>query len=116
MTRFGDKPVADVPVVLKTSNGSTIEARSDERGMVSLHIPDDFPDVVEGERDMRTADFMIHAEHTANGISYQTALSASYRINQAHWKSFELGVLVVGIGMIAGGYIGRVRKDKGKKA
>ncbi|MET0046410.1 MAG: hypothetical protein ABW066_01350 [Sedimenticola sp.] len=109
LVRFGGKPLANVPVVMETANGSRVEGVTDTGGRVRLHIPDDFPDVVEGERDRRAAELSVSAEHVARGITYQSMLSAEYRVNQGHWRSFELGLAVAGIGMIAGGFIGRKR-------
>lgn len=116
LVRFDDQPVSGIPVSIETTNGSTATASSDEKGIVKIHIPDDFPNVVEGERDMRDANFMLNAEYAKGDITYQTGLSATYRLNQSHWKSFELGALVIGLGMVAGGYIGRVRKTKGGRS
>ncbi len=116
LVRFGDKPVAGVPVTIETSNGSSDKALSDERGIVKIYIPDDFPDMVEGKRDMRSANFMLKTEHAENDITYQAALSAAYRVNQSHWKSFELGLAVIGLGMLAGGYIGRTGKSSGGRS
>ncbi len=112
MTRFQDQPIPNLPVVMETSNGSRVKAVSDNNGMVTMHIPDDFPNIIPGKRDRRSADFMVSAGYEKGGITYQTTLSAEYRVNQAHWKSLGWGAAVAGLGMIAGGFIGRTRNKK----
>ncbi|MES9906335.1 MAG: hypothetical protein ABW168_27095 [Sedimenticola sp.] len=113
--RFKQAFLPGVPVVMETANGSRLEGISDADGLVQFHIPDDFPNVVEGERDKRSADFTVTAAYEENGTEYQTLLSAEYRVNPQHWKSLSLGVTVTAIGLLAGGFIGRVRKT-GKSA
>jgi len=50
-------------------------------------------------------------------VTYQTLLSAEYRVNPSHWQSFGLGATVTGIGMLAGLFIGRIgRTDSRRKS
>jgi len=107
ITRFRDEPVPNLPVVFETANGSRIETKSDANGRVTILIPTDFPNLVQGERDKRSSDFMLSADYQEFGISYQSMLSAEYRINRLNWRSVEWGFLVAGIGIIGGGLIGR---------
>ncbi|MCP3668836.1 MAG: hypothetical protein GY814_00045 [Gammaproteobacteria bacterium] len=109
-TRFKQHPIPNLPVVMETTNGSRVETISDNNGMVTIRIPDDFPNIIPGERDRRSADFSVSAKYQDNGITYNTMLSAEYRVDQAHWKSLSWGFAVAGLGMIAGGFIGRTRK------
>lgn len=115
LLRFRGNPVPNHPIVMATANGSEVKGVTDGEGLVRMHIPDDFPNVVEGERDKRGAELTVSAELVSEGITYQSMLSAEYRVNQQHWKSFEMGLLVVGLGMLAGGYIGRKKNNKGSK-
>ncbi|MES9883797.1 MAG: hypothetical protein ABW185_23335 [Sedimenticola sp.] len=108
--RFKETLLSGVPVVMETANGSRIESISDTKGLVQFHIPNDFPNIVEGERDKRSAEFTVSAAYANGGTEYQTLLSAEYRVNPQHWKSLSLGVTVTAIGLLAGGFIGRVRK------
>lgn len=112
--RFQGKPVANIPVSLKTAHGNVIIGTSDKSGQVALHIPDDFPDVQAGERDERSAAFDVTAEYVIAGITYRTRLNSEYRVNPAHWQSLMLGMLVAGFGMVAGGFIGRAGLTKKK--
>ena len=65
--------------------------------------------------DRRTAQFTLSAEFSDGEISYQTMLSAEYRLNSAHWQSIGLGIAVTGLGMLAGGFIGRAKVIEGAK-
>ena len=118
LVRFKGQPLADQAVTLQTDNGSHVEYRTDSRGLVEIPIPDDFPDLVEGERDMRSANFMVSTDHAQDGVSYSSSLVMDYRINQNHWQSLNLGIAVAGLGMLVGGFIGRVKTatPKGGKA
>ncbi len=112
ITRFKGKPVPNLPVVFETTNGSRIETKSDNDGNVTITIPTDFPDMVPGKRDRRSADFMLSAEYKDSGINYQSALSGEYRVSRMNWRSVGWGSFVMVIGMVAGGFIGRSRKNK----
>ncbi len=113
--RFKGTPAAGIPVTLETSHGTRVNAVSDSEGEFSLHIPDDFPDLKEGERDKRTAEFSISAETKDNGILYRTMLSAEYRVNPSHWQSSGLGVAVTGFGMLAGVLLGSIGLTETKR-
>lgn len=117
--RFQGLPVAGQQVMLETANGSQVEATAAADGRVSLHIPDDFPDIVAGERDKRSAEFTVSTGYTEGDQMYQSTLNAAYRVNPHHWRSLNLGIVVVGIGMLAGGFIGRVgrgKKNRGRQS
>lgn len=115
LLRFKGTPAAGIPVTLETSHGNRVNTVSDSEGKVSLHIPDDFPGLKEGERDRRTAAFGISAEMKDTGILYQTLLSAEYRVNPGHWQSSGLGVAVTGFGLLAGVFLGRIGLTETKR-
>ena len=116
MVRFKGEPLANVEVALKTAHGNGSDAVSDKEGRVRLHIPDDFFDVVEWERDKRRADFAVTVEHQDGAMRYRSHLGAQYELNPMHWRSTTLGVLVIGIGMLAGAFLGRVRGRDSREA
>ncbi|MCU7844917.1 MAG: hypothetical protein KZQ93_13890 [Candidatus Thiodiazotropha sp. (ex Monitilora ramsayi)] len=115
LLRLHGEPAQNIPVSFESENGSQMKSVTDERGYVSFRLPDDFPDIVPGERDRRSAGFTITAETENAGITYQTMLTADYRVAPEHWQSTQLGLLVAGIGLITGGLIGRVKLQGGKK-
>jgi hypothetical protein len=114
LTRFNGQPVSDMEVTLTTTNGTRLSAKTDLDGRVSFEIPDDFPGVIAGERDKRLSQFTLSGEYISEQKRYTTQLNADYRLNPGHWQSTELGLLVVGIGFIAGGLLGRVKSSAGK--
>jgi len=107
LLRYRGAPAAHVPVSLETSNGTELSSVSDRNGIVSLRIPDDFSLLEAGERDRRSAEFTVSAETEDAGVVYQTRLSAEYRVNPSRWQSLELGMYVTGVGLLAGGFLGR---------
>jgi hypothetical protein len=114
LVRFNGQPVRDLEVRLQTSNGTHLSTTSDAEGRVVFRIPDDFPDLVEGERDRRLSQFTASSEYIQEDKRYTTQLNADYRINPSHWQSTPWGLLVIGVGFIAGGFIGRVNNPGGK--
>ncbi|MCP3867125.1 MAG: DUF4198 domain-containing protein [Gammaproteobacteria bacterium] len=113
--RFKGTPAAGIPVTLETSQGSSVDAVSDSAGKISLTIPDDFPDVKEGVRDQRRAELVIHAEMIEDGVTFRTRLGSEYRVNPSHWQSFGLGTAVTGLGMLAGVFLGRIKRTETKR-
>jgi len=112
--RLFGKPAANLPLTLETANGTRLEAVTDADGYARFMLPDDFPDVVTGERDRRSAEFAVSGGTTNGGKSYQTRLTATYHLSPSHWQSSPLGWAVVGIGFVAGGLLGR-QKGRGVK-
>jgi hypothetical protein len=115
LLRLHGLPVAGVPLTLSTDNGTTLEAVSDDSGRAVFRLPDDFPDLMAGARDTRSAGFSVSARKHEAGIDYRTTLAADYRINPAHWQSTPLGLLAAGFGVLAGGLLGRVKPKEGKR-
>lgn len=113
--RYRDQVLANHPVVLQTSNGSSVNGVSDSEGRVVFQIPDDFSDVVPGERDQRGAELSVSTEYQAEGVQYNSVLTAEYRVSPEHWQSKPWGVAVAGIGFVFGGFLTRriARHKKG---
>lgn len=112
--RYKDQVLANHPVVLRTSNGSSVDGVSDRQGRVVFQIPDDFPDIVPGERDRRGAELSLTTEHEAGSVRYHSTLTAEYRVSPEHWQSKPWGVAVAGAGFLFGGFLTR-RATRGKK-
>lgn len=112
IVRFQGQAAAGQQVTLETANGSRRQGTTNPEGRVSLHIPDDFPDIVAGERDKRSAEFTVSTSHTEDNQTYQTTLNAAYRVNPQHWHSLGMGIAVVGLGMLTGGLVGRTGRGK----
>jgi hypothetical protein len=115
LLRLHGLPAGGIPLTLRTANGTQLEAVSDTSGRVAFHLPDDFPGLVPGARDERSAAFTVSAEMRDADMNYQTTLSADYRVNPAHWQSTRWGWMVAGLGFVAGGLLGRTKNQGGKK-
>ena len=114
IVRFNGQPLAGSEVYLTTAHGSEVTAVTGPDGRVSLQIPDDFPDVIPGERDKRSAEFTVKTDYEQDQTSYRTTLNASYRVNPKHWQSTTMGIIVAGLGFVAGGFIGGIGRKQGK--
>jgi len=111
IVRFNGKPLSGIPVVLETSQGSRVEATSNDAGFVQFTIPDDFSDVKPGRRNNSPAELSLFAEYKTESTQYETTLSAAYFVDPNHWRSKGLGVAVAGLGLIAGGFIGGIGRS-----
>jgi hypothetical protein len=116
LVRMQGSPLAGQPITLTTSHGTQHTLTTGSDGRVEFQIPDDFPDLEEGERDRRQAQFSVSSEYSQDEVNYSTQLIADYRINPSHWQSTQLGLLVIGLGFLAGGYLGRNIKNAGDQA
>ncbi|WP_428605192.1 hypothetical protein [Sedimenticola sp.] len=115
IVRYRQQPLANQAVTLQTSHGSLVTATSDDVGRVVLTIPDDFPDVIAGQRDLRSAELSIQTEYQADAVHYTSALTAAYRLSPEHWQSKPWGFAVAGAGFIFGGLVTRrVARNKGR--
>lgn len=99
---FDNKPVVNSWVVLKTSNGTTLDSKTDSNGNVNFMLPDDFKNIKAGRRANKPEEFMLRTTYTANNISYKTNFTAPYSVNPSHWKSNSGGLLALSIGFISG--------------
>lgn len=105
--RFDGKPLANTPITLATANGSNLSLVSDRVGAVRFTLPDDFVETKPGRRNNRPAEFVLSSEIKRNGRIYRTSLSAPYHVDPAHWQSFGLGMMVLGVGFVSGLVVNR---------
>jgi hypothetical protein len=110
-------PLSGIPVVLETTQGSRVEAVSDDSGLVQFTIPDDFSEVKPGRRKNPPAELSLFAEYKTEAARYETTLSAAYYVDPGHWRSKGLGAAVAGLGLLAGGFIGGIGRgnNRGRK-
>ncbi len=116
LVRYKGEAVAELPVILETEFGSRLQGLTDKQGRVSFRIPNDFPEVQPGRSNNRPAEMWLTARRFNEGeMGYKTRLSASYYVNPSHWQSTGLAAAVFSIGLLAGGFLGRVRDVSGRK-
>ncbi len=112
---FEKKPLIDTWVILKTSNGSTIDSKTDSQGKVTFSLPEDFQNIKPGRRANKPAEFILRTVHIANNITYKTNFSAPYSVNPSHWKSNSGGILALSVGFISGIVVMRRHNKKTNK-
>lgn len=100
--RLTGKPLAGHPVQLVTTQGSLLDAVSDDKGRVAFVLPEDFAHVAPGRAANTPAEFIVSTAHTHDGVVRRTTLSAEYHANPAHWQSSFGGVLTLMIGFVGG--------------
>lgn len=99
---FNEKPLVDTWVIFQTSNGTTLDSKTDADGKVLFTLPDDFKEIKPGRRANKPAEFLLRTVHIDNNINYKTNFSAPYSVNPSHWQSNAGGMLALSIGFISG--------------
>jgi len=96
------EPLTLQPVILITSNGTEINLQTDNKGQLTVTLPEDFSDIKSGRRKNRPAEFTLSSSIFKNDIKYQTTLNADYHVNPSHWQSRTAGGVTIVIGFIGG--------------
>jgi hypothetical protein len=99
---FKNGPLAAQPLILTTSNGTTLQLASDSEGRVVVPLPDDFTDVQPGRAQNRPAEFVLTTRYLHEGTEYRTTLSGDYHVNPSHWQSMGGGLLAMLAGFAGG--------------
>lgn len=108
LVRFNGRPLSGQEVYLETSNGSMSAFVSDELGVFSMHVPDDFKATEQEETQAgghnhggkTAAELVLATEYVDDGKSYLTAFNSSYGPNAFDKRSFTLGMGFVVLGML----------------
>lgn len=100
--RLTGEPLAGHSVQLVTTQGSLVEAVSDDKGRVTFVLPEDFAHVAPGREANAPAEFIVSTAHTQNGFVRRTTLTAEYHANPAHWQSSVGGVVALVVGFVGG--------------
>jgi hypothetical protein len=122
LVRFNGQPLSGQKVQMETSNGSMAEFVSDAKGLLTIHVPDDFKAEEEkpaagghnhgGGR--RSADLVLATEHADGGKSYLTAFNSSYGPNAYDQRNLAMGVGFTLLGMLGAVPLLRKRKTEQK--
>ncbi|ATX79254.1 hypothetical protein Ga0123461_0834 [Mariprofundus aestuarium] len=116
IVRFQGQPLAGAKLSMLTGNGSSAEFTTDAEGLVVIPLPEDFVYEKPGRMANPASEFVLTAEHSVGSQKYITTFSYSYHINPEHWQSTELGLAVIGGGMLIGGFVTlRKRRRREKK-
>jgi hypothetical protein len=114
--RYRGEPLAGAGLTMTTGNGSSAEFTADATGRVTVPLPQDFTYEKPGRAANPPAEFLLTARHGDDGQRFITTFSYDYHINPQHWQSTELGLAMVGGGMLLGGFMTlRKRRRKEKK-
>ena len=100
VVRFRGQPLANFPVKVNTSNGSSLEFRTDREGLLRVRVPDDFKVVKAGRRNNPPAEWRIAVEHENDGFRFRTVLSADYHADPNHWQPLSWGLIAMAGGII----------------
>lgn len=99
---FKNEPLKLQPVILSTSNGTEIELQTDNKGQLTVSLPEDFSNIRKGRRKNRPAEFTLRSSLLENGTKYQTTLNSDYHVNPSHWQSQTGGGITIFFGFISG--------------
>ena len=102
IVQFNGTPLASTNVSLSTSNASILSSTTNAQGRVIFKLPDDFKQTHAGNQANKPAELLLHVKHLDKKQQYATWLSAEYRVNPAHWRDTDLGLMVTGGGFIFG--------------
>ncbi len=109
--KYKQQPLKDSWVVMQTSNGTTLDAKTDNNGRVIFTIPDDFKHIKAGRRANQPAEFIVRTAHIDN-TTYRSNFTAPYNVNPSHWQSNSGGILALSLGFISGLVIMRKHNKK----
>jgi hypothetical protein len=109
---FKNKPLVEQALTLTTSNGTSLELKSDAEGRVVVPLPDDFQSVEAGRRANEPAEFVLATHYSDKGVEYHTTLSADYYVNPSHWRSTAGGFLAMLVGFVGGLTVLRRNRNK----
>jgi hypothetical protein len=107
LVRFNGKPLSGQKVYLETSNGSMAEFMSDDQGVLSMQVPDDFKTQEESKQagghnhgGRPGAEFVLATEYADGGKNYLTAFNSSYGPNAFDQRSLVMGLGFTLLGML----------------
>ena len=103
IVRFRGQPLANFPVTVSTSNGSSLKLKTAQDGRLHVRVPDDFKVVNVGRRNNPPAEWQIRVEHENGGFQFRTSLSADYLADSNHWQPLSWGLVAMAGGMLVTG-------------
>lgn len=113
---FQGEPLPRTPLLLETGNRSSQNYISDNKGIVTVTLPNDFKNVKPGRSENKPSEFLLTANLNDSNLHYQSTLSMPYYANpNDYWQSQQLGGVAVFFGFVGGLLIYRRIQSKGVK-
>ncbi len=100
--RFDQQRMPQQPITLSTQAGTRLDMLTDEQGILSLTLPEDFAEIKPGRRNNRPLEWQLTTYIRDQGVIYNTSLSAPYHPSPANWQSYGLGLAVAALGFGVG--------------
>lgn len=105
MLTFDNKAIS-TEVKITTLNGSELNFKSDEEGILRVILPDDFKDVKPNRGANAPSYFILSATHSDQNKSYFTTLTQEYHVNPTdYWQSITYGIFTALFGLFIGFFI-----------
>lgn len=115
---FQGEPLAKTPVLLETQNNTASPYTSDNEGIITVALPNDFTNVSIGRGQNMPSEFLLTTRHSDGNLTYQSTLSMPYSVNPNDydfWQSQPLGAGAIFIGFLGGLFLYRRSKHQGAK-
>lgn len=115
---FQGTPLAKVPVLLETQNNTASPYTSDNEGIITVTLPNDFKNVSIGRGANIPSEFLLITRHIDGNLTYQSTLSMPYSVNPNdydYWQSQPLGAAAIVVGFLGGFFLYRRSKHQGAK-
>lgn len=113
---FQGEPLPHTPLLMETKNHTSQTYTSDDKGVLTVTLPNDFKNIKPGRSENKPSEFLLTTDVNDSNLHYQTTLSMPYYANpNDYWQSQQLGAVAVFFGFIGGLLIYRRTKSKGVK-
>jgi len=100
--RFDQQLMSQQPITLSTQGGTRLDLLTDEQGVLTLTLPEDFAEIKPGRRNNRPLEWQLTTYIQDRGVLYNASLSAPYHPSPANWQSYGLGLAVAALGFGVG--------------
>lgn len=117
LVRFNNQPLPQHAVQLLTQNGTTTTFTSDEKGVVTVHFPNDFKaeniaDAGQHNHGRRSSSFVLASEQHQGDKSYLTSFNSQYGADAFDQRDLAMGLGFVVLGMLGAIPLLRQRSKK----
>lgn len=111
---FMNKPLNNTMVTLETFNTPAQSYTTNDKGVFTITLPDDFKNVQIGRSENKPSEFLLSAQHRDGAILFKSTLSMPYSLNpNDYWQSQIYGAAAIFIGFLVGLFFYRRHKNQG---